>query len=185
MNEKLRATVLELALPLIQAQGLKLWGLDITAGPTLRITLYVDSPAGSEDRPSIDQCETISRQLSLAMDVEDCIDQPWELEVSTPGLERRFFEFEQLEPYLGDILEVRLTTPMPGLNRKRWLGKLSNIGDRRFTIEPVSITSDGEARPEGTAPVAFDWDNVARAQRVHLFTVPKKPGKKTPAGKKQ
>ncbi len=178
MNDKLRETILRLALPLIEAQNLELWGLDIIAGPTLRVIIFVEGRPGSDIRPGIDQCEAISRQLSLAMDVEDCIDQPWELEVSTPGLERKFFEFEQLRPYLGDILEVRLRKPAEGANRKRWLGRLTQLNENSLVLEPVSISGDGEIRSGGVEPVAIDWDNVARAQRVHIFTAPQKPGKR-------
>ncbi|MBD5640828.1 MAG: ribosome maturation factor RimP [Desulfovibrio sp.] len=117
MNDELRETILKLALPLIQAQGLELWGLEIIPGPTLRVVIFVDTPLGCESGPSIEQCEAISRQLSLAMDVEDCIDQAWTLEVSSPGLERKFFSFDQLAPYVGDILEVRLNAPLAGTNR--------------------------------------------------------------------
>lgn len=185
MNEKLQDTILNLALPLIKSQGLELWGLDITPGPTMRVALYVDTKAGSDSGADIEQCETISRQLSAAMDVEDCIDQPWTLEVSTPGLERKFFQFDQLSPYVGDILEIRLNAPIQGTNRKRWLGRLKHLGDMTLSIEPVSISGEGEIRADSGQDINIEWQNVARAQRVHIFTAPPKPGKGTSSRKKQ
>lgn len=185
MNTDLRDTVLRLALPLIQAQGLELWGLDIVPGPTLRVVIFVDNPDGSDLGPTIDQCEAISRQLSLAMDVEDCIDQAWALEVSSPGLERKFFKFEQLGPYIGDIIEVRLKSAPEGTKRKKWLGKIIQINDNSFELEPVSIASDGEVKPEAGGPVTIAWEDVAHCQRVHIFTMPQKPGKRPVSGKKQ
>lgn len=185
MNSELRETILNLAMPLIQAQGLELWGLDIVPGPTLRVIIFVDTPQGSEAGPSIEQCEAISRQLSLAMDVEDCIDQAWTLEVSSPGLERKFFSIEQLRPYIGDILEARLNAPIAGTNRKRWLGRLTQVGEEAFTLEPVSISPDGDVKAEATGPVSIPWTDVARAQRVHIFTMPQKPGKSHASRKKQ
>lgn len=181
MEQDLREKILGLALPLIEAQGLELWGLDIIAGPTLRVVIYVDVPPdeqGGANPPSarIEQCESISRQLSLAMDVEDCIDQPWELEVSSPGLERKFYTTGQLAPYIGDILDVRLKAA--GENgRKAWRGRLLGASPDSFEIEPVSIASDGKITVESREPVQIRWDNVARAQRVHIFATPQKPGK--------
>lgn len=172
-------------MPLIEAQGLELWGLEIIPGPTMRVIIFVDTPPGSDSGPGIDQCETISRQLSLAMDVEDCIDQAWTLEVSSPGLERKFFSFEQLRPYIGDLLEVRLNVPLPGSNRKRWLGRLMGMEDATIKLVPVSISSEGEVKVEASEPVAIPWADVARAQRIHIFTMPQKPGKSHAARKKQ
>lgn len=174
---ELRDIILKLALPLIEAQNLELWGLDITPGPTLRVALYVDGNPDGENATgaSIDQCESISRQLSLAMDVEDCIDQAWTLEVSSPGLERKFFRLSQLAPYIGDVLDVRLDRPDAG--RKRWRGRLLAVSDDGFELEPVSVSADGQVTPDGDGPVHIAWADVARAQRVYIYQAPPKPGK--------
>lgn len=187
MDDNLRETILNLALPLVEAQGLELWGLDIVPGPALKVALYVDAPLEKQGKPdspsaSIDQCESISRQLSLAMDVEDKIDQAWTLEVSSPGLERKFFRPEQLQPYIGDIIEARLGEPLAGSDRKVWRGRLLSIEGDKFALQPVSISADGEITEENTEPVQIDWSNVARARREHIFAIPQKPGK---AGKKK
>lgn len=189
MKQDLRGTILGLAQPLIEAQGLELWGLDVVAGPTLRVVLYVDVPLseqGGADAPSasIEQCESISRQLSLAMDVEDCIDRPWTLELSSPGLERKFYNPKQLAPYIGDILEVRLNAPLGEKGRKTWRGRLLSTGPDSFELEPVSIAADGTVTAEKQDPIHINWDDVARAQRIHIFATPQKPGK-APARKKQ
>lgn len=189
MKQDLRETILDIALPLIEAQGLVLWGLDVIAGPTLRVVLYVDVPPdehGNRETPSasIEQCEAISRQLSLAMDVADCIEQPWTLEVSSPGLERKFYTPAQLAPYTGDILDVRLNAPLGENGRKTWRGRLLGASADSFELEPVSLGADGTVTVESNEPVQIKWDNVARAQRVHIFATPQKPGK-APARKRQ
>lgn len=188
MEKGLRDVILNLALPLIEAQGLELWGLDLIPGPVLKVVLYVDIPLGQqgmEDSPSasIDQCESISRQLSLAMDVEDCIDQPWMLEVSSPGLERKFFALEQLRPYLGDILDIRLKQPLPGSDRKSWRGRLVALTGNEIKLEPVAIAADGSITTVSEASVILKWDAVAKARRLHIFTTPLKPGKHSVARK--
>ena len=186
MSETLQQKILDLALPLIKAQNLELWGLEVTDGPVLKVRLYVDVPNGSSgdgalsESPvsaSIDQCESISRQLGLALDVEDCIDRPWNLEVSSPGLERRFFTLEQLVPYKGDIIEVRLKEPLPGTDRKTWRGKLLDVEDGTIRLQPCSVDADGTVEPENTDPASLPWADAARAKRIHIFTLPQKPGK--------
>lgn len=184
--EQIRETVLQLALPLIEAQGLELWGLDVTPGPTLKVTLYVEAPDDSDATgASIDQCEAISRQLSLAMDVEDCINQPWTLEVSSPGLERKFFTPAQMRPYIDKIIEARLRLPDPATGRKRWLGRLLAVDDAGFGVAPVAISAEGEVRAEGGEQAYLPWDQVARANLVHIFQIPQKPGKASSSRKKK
>lgn len=181
--EQLRETILELAIPLIEAEGLELWGLDIIPGGTLKVALYVEEPQSEESTgASIDQCESISRQLSLAMDVEDCIDQPWTLEVSSPGLERRFFRLDQMRPYIGEIIEARVHTPVSG--RKRWLGRLLAVGDDSFELEPVAIDAQGQVHPDGEA-ASLPFGETARANLVYLFQAPQKPGKPAASRKKK
>lgn len=186
MAHNLEDTIHELALPLARAQGLDLWGITVTAGPTLKVAVYVDRPEGEESAAgasaSIDQCEAISRQLGLALEVEDSINQPWVLEVSSPGLERRFFKLSQMRPFVGDMIDVKLTEPVDG--RKAWRGRLLKVADDCFEIQPCSISDDGVVTQDNLPPQEIAWENVRLARRIHIFTPPPKPGKHVPARKK-
>lgn len=182
MNENLENMVKSLVLPLIEAQGLILWGIELIPGPTLKVAIYVDVPQGEPGSATIDQCETISRQLGLALEVEDCITQPWLLEVSSPGLERRFFTLDEMRPYLGDMIDVRCKEPVNG--RKAWRGKLLKVDCGEFEILPASISGMGEIREDGVSPVSISWNNTAKVHRIHIFTIPSKPGKTPGPGKK-
>lgn len=195
MPENLEERISRLALPLIQAQGLELWGVEILTGGRTRVRVFVDAPEGAGKAPvsgqelaepgsaTIGQCEEISRQLGLTMDVEDCIPEAWVLEVSSPGFDRRFFRLEQLVPHVGDLLEARLASPVVSpvgegeAPRLRWRGKLLGVDAEGFTLEPCAISADGEARPEGSGPVHLPWAQVRRASRIPVFQKPVKPGK--------
>jgi ribosome maturation factor RimP len=149
-----------------------------------------DDPAGFPS-PSIGQCEEISRHLALALDVEDCIEGAYTLEVSTPGFSRVFFNLSQMRPYLGEMLEIRLRasiapTPLAGQGRgadlsprRLWRGKLAGIADDAFILEPAFVSADGGIFPEPFRSVRISWDDVHRANRLHIFQRPAKPGKKT------
>lgn len=185
---ELKKIVADLASPLLEAENLEIWGLDIVAGPVLKVCIYIDGKVGEQSSQAalsatIDQCERISRQLGLALDVEDLIDQAWNLEVSSPGLERKFYTLEQLRPYLGDIIDARLTEGLHGSGRKSWRGKLASLTGSSFMLEPCALTAEGEIVPEGSQLVEIPWSAVGKAQRVHVFVAPQKPGKK--AAKKQ
>lgn len=202
MPENLEETVTRLVTPLVRAQGLELWGVEILQGSRSTVRVFVDLPraaaAVGDDVPaaagtapdfaeagsaSIGQCEEISRQLGLAMDVEDCMPEAWVLEVSSPGLDRRFFTLDQLGPYVGDLLEARLAAPVSpaGENgaapRMRWRGRLLAVDAEGFTMEPCALSPEGEVRPEGQPPVRLPWSEVRRAARIPVFQKPVKPGK--------
>lgn len=202
-NSALKEKILSLAQPLVEAQGLEIWGLDVKDPPARLVRLFVDLPLATLQRladkdainagesgdespvpqasASIEQCEEISRALGLALEVEDCFQGPWTLEVSTPGLERKFFSLEQLKPYVGDFVEIRLSETPGGIAstppRKNWRGKLLSVDENGFEIEPASIGADGQILPENLPPCHIDWDKTLNAHRLHIFGGQPKPGK--------
>lgn len=193
MPENLEDTVTRLVTPLVRAQGLDLWGVEVLPGGRTKVRVFVDVPrgeavagedaAGEAGSASIDQCEEISRALGLAMDVEDCVPEAWVLEVSSPGLDRRFFSLDQMAPYVGDLVEARLAAPVTPEGgdgagpRLRWRGRLAGVDATGFTLEPCAISADGEVIPEGAEPVHLPWADVRRAARIPVFQKPAKPGK--------
>lgn len=194
----LERKVLDLAAPIVQSLGLFIWGLEIVSGPRTLVRLFVESPAGSIDANAqagqaapvagINELERISRRLELALDVEDCFPHAWTLEVSTPGLSRRFFEPAQLASHIGDILEARLLSPLanypghPSVIR----GRLAGLDGSILNIEPCAIGGDGEIIPENLPPAAIPFEAARRVSRIHIFKKPQKPGgkKNAPARKK-
>jgi len=154
-NAKVLARIQELAAPFVESLGLSLWGIEMTGGtgrPTLRI--FIEGPDGVD----VEDCARVSRQLGAAMDVEELMHGAYNLEVSSPGLERRFFDLSQLAPYVGRELDV--TTAEPHEGRKRFKGVFTALeGDS------LSLECEGKA-------VSIPWDGVARARLVHVFETP-------------
>jgi len=154
-NAKALARIRELAEPYLESLGLSLWGLEFggsDAGAALKV--FIDGPDGVD----VEDCAQVSRQLGTALDLEDLIIGSYHLEVSSPGLERRFFELSQLPPYVGSELDVTLGQPLDG--RKRFKGILTAIeGDT------LILTCEG-------VPARFSWDAVAKAKAVYHFETP-------------
>lgn len=195
-----------IAEPVVASCGLEIWGIDILQSGRTVVRIYVDVPlstAASEEvhadatgelvcehgpRPSatIDQCASISRMVGLALEVEDVFTDAYLLEVSSPGLSRRFFSMAQLGPFVGDSMELVLNESRlewPG--RKKFLGTLVEVTEHDFTLLPAPLETEGAAAVQqepATADTAqsltVTWEEVRKIQRVHVFIDPVKPGKK-------
>lgn len=201
-HDTLKATLLQLALPAVRAQGLDIWGLELIEGRQMIVRLFVEAATGNtetdmmngagggaeEEAPSreqlsatVDQCEAISRQFSLALDAEDVIDRAYTLEVSTPGFNRIFFSAGQMSAYVGDLIEARMPAPFapaPSLPARRtWKGTLLSVTDDTFVLAPSTIDADGDIHPEELEPVHIPFAATRRVSRIYVFRRPAKPGK--------
>ncbi len=199
----LKDAVLALAAPAAEAEGLAVWGLEILESGRMAIRLFVDlpDPAGQEGEgpaqdeaggglaqisATVDQCERISRQLALALDMEDLVDRAYTLEVSSPGFNRIFFSLDQMRPYVGDMVEARMHeawAPEGQAPRRVWKGVLEAVDGDGFTLAPARVGEDGEVLREDAPPAAIPFARVRRASRIHIFIRPQKPGKGARPGK--
>ena len=92
----------------------------------LRIT--IDSVAGV----SLDDCARISRQVSAVLDVEDPISGHYNLEVSSPGLERSLFMIDHYRRFIGRSVRIRLRLPRAG--QRQFCGVISAV-DKKITLK--------------------------------------------------
>lgn len=156
MNEdRLRKALEELAAPMAQAMGLTLWGVELTGGHGRGVVrVYLDSPGG-ETGVTVDQCAELSRDLSVALDVEDLIPGSYYLEVSSPGLDRPFFSPRQMLGHEGAEVQVSLRGPVDG--RRKYQGRLTAVEPDGFMIE------------ENGQPVRVAWSDVKKAALRYEF----------------
>jgi ribosome maturation factor RimP len=114
----------ELLRPGVEALGYQLWGLDYQShGRHTMLRVYIDSGNGI----GVDDCAKVSHQISGVMDVEDPIAGEYNLEVSSPGMDRPLYTLEQFALYVGEDINVRLRTAFEG--RRKFLGRLMGIED--------------------------------------------------------
>ena len=119
----------ELIEPLVITLGFQLWGLEFNAhgkGKLLRV--FIDGPQGV----SVDDCATMSRQISSVLDVEDPISGEYMLEVSSPGMDRPLFNSEQFEQFVGHVVKVKLATSFEG--RKHFKGVLRQVDSNEARV---------------------------------------------------
>jgi ribosome maturation factor RimP len=124
------AQLMQLLQPTVEDMGYSLWGVELTSPgrrPTVRI--YIEAETGV----SVDDCAQVSRQVSGILDVEDPISGEYTLEVSSPGIDRLLFRPEQYEPYVGEMVDIRLRLPVEG--RRRFKGLLLSADDDTVVVQ--------------------------------------------------
>lgn len=133
--------------------GYELVGVELAGraghGRTLRV--YIDKDEGI----TLDDCVAVSHQLSGVLDVEDPIPEQYELEVSSPGLDRPLFRPEHFERFAGERAHVKLMRAMDG--RRNFEGVIKGVADGC-----VILNVDGQE-------VALAFDNIGTARLVPTF----------------
>jgi len=136
----------------VAASGYELVGLEfIRAGEHSTLRIFIDHENGI----NVDDCAEVSRQVSAVMDVEDPISVAYNLEVSSPGLERPLFKAEHYQQFIGH--EVNLVLKMAMGNRRKWKGVIDAVEG-----ETVTLTVDGEKEE-------FALSNVSKANLIPKF----------------
>ena len=162
--EKVRA----IAAPLAAGEGLELVDVELGgAGGRTTLRLYIDRNGGV----SLDDCTSVSRAVSAALDVEDPIQGAYDLEVSSPGLDRPLRTPEHFENYAGEKIRVKAYGPIAELeSRKTFVGMLRGFEDGRALVEvdgklfPIPLEQIAKAHVERVALVTDDA--IRNAQRT-------------------
>ena len=89
----------------VEGLGCELWGIECQrVGRYLTVRLFIDKEGGV----TIDDCSDVSRQVSPILDVEDPIADKYNLEVSSPGLERALKKLEDYIRFTGEKITLHL-----------------------------------------------------------------------------
>lgn len=96
---------------------------------TAIVRVYIDHPDGI----TIDDCSAVSRQLSGVLDVEDPIPVHYQLEVSSPGLDRPLFESAHYERFTGHRARIRLNDKLD--DRRNFDGILRGVADGQVLLD--------------------------------------------------
>ena len=111
MKKSIRETVKEAILPIVTELGYRIW--DITygkIGADYHLEITIDSDEGIE----ISDCEKVHRAIDPVLDEIDPIDTAYDLEVSSPGIERELRTDAHIDASIGEIVEARFFAPFEG-----------------------------------------------------------------------
>ncbi len=137
--------------PSLEAMGYALVRLQLSS--SRRPTLQIMAERRDGQPMSIDDCTAISRSLSTLLDVEDPLPDAYDLEVTSPGLDRPLVRPEDYDRFAGALAQIETRRPLDG--RKRFKGRL--LG--RDGSDAARIAT---AEAEVTIPLA----EVSRAKLV-------------------
>ena len=115
------------------------------SGRSHLLRIYIDKPEGVTHA----DCELISREVGAALDVEDPIPGAYELEVSSPGVERKLGKWQDWQRFAGKKVKVVLKEPVRNGRCKHFDGMISRAEER---ITPLPSNS----RAAGRSP--FPWN---------------------------
>lgn len=106
----------------ILAMGYELVGIEYlsTQKPAV-LRVYIDHEAGV----TVDDCQSVSHQVSGILDVEDPIESEYLLEISSPGLDRPLFQKKDFVRFQGSNVKVRMRIPLNG--RRNFKGHLDSV----------------------------------------------------------
>jgi len=113
----------------IERLGCKVWGLELFgrhSNQTLRI--YIDN----KDGISVEDCEKVSKHVSKVLDTENDFSEKYMLEISSPGLDRKFFYKEQYQEFINESIRV---TFFDKDNKKTIKGNLKEVDDISIKLE--------------------------------------------------
>jgi len=130
------ARIREAADRVVAAHGLDLFDVELTResqGWVVRVTIDRPGPAATpEDCVSIEDCSTVSRELSAILDVEDPLDRAYTLEVSSPGLDRPLRHEADFQRFTGRLASIVLREPLGG--QTFFNGRIQGIDDGDVVI---------------------------------------------------
>jgi ribosome maturation factor RimP len=124
------AKVADLIEPALSDRGYRLVRVAISGREGATLQVMAERPDGTL---TIEDCETISRDISPLLDVHDPIAGSYRLEVSSPGIDRPLVRPSDFEDWSGYEAKVELKEPIDG--RKRFRGELEGYEDGEVRIE--------------------------------------------------
>ncbi len=114
----------------VEPMGYELVGVEyLHPGKGLLLRIYIDGENGI----TLDDCAAVSHQISGVLDVEEPIQGPYTLEVSSPGLDRPLFTLEHYQRFVGKRAKVKLREKLGG--RRRFEGVLQGVSDGHLLLE--------------------------------------------------
>lgn len=147
MAETVIERVEAVALPVLEESGLELVDVQYRReqnGWILR--LIIDK----QDGLNLNDCAAVSREISQLLDIENFIDQAYNLEVTSPGLDRPLKSIAEFERFVGRKAKIKTIDPIAG--EHVFIGKINRTEGESIVLEV------------GTKEVTILFSQVAKAR---------------------
>jgi ribosome maturation factor RimP len=132
------ARVAALAEPVLAGFGYRLVRVRISGSAGCTVQIMAERPDGTM---AIEDCEAASRALSPVLDAADPIEGAYQLEISSPGIDRPLVRHSDFDRYAGHVAQVEMTVPVDG--RRRFRGQLLGTDGEAVRIRRSDAAPDG------------------------------------------
>ena len=142
--------------PIVAGEGLELVDLEFLRereGWVLR--LFIDKPGG---RVGLEECSQVSRAVDPTLDVEDFIPNEYNLEVSSPGVNRPLKKPAHYARVKGQKVKVKTFGPIGDPPRKNFTGTLAEVTEEDIAVEV-----------EGAGSFRIPFKDIAKANLEFVF----------------
>lgn len=138
-----KAGMINLLEPVVEQLGFELADVELRlGGQDGLLRLYIDKDGGID----VEDCQSVSRQVSAILDVEDPLPGNYTLEVSSPGLDRTLTKPAHFQRFMGEDVRVKLRFPLEG--RRNFRGALKSADE-----ENIEVEVDGESHSLALATI--------------------------------
>lgn len=123
-----------LAEPLVQRLGYELVDIEWVSeddGQVLRV--FIDHTTAQKGHIGVEDCEAVSRELSVLLDSADPVPDEYLLEVSSPGFDRPLRTPAHFARFVGERVRIELLVPRAG--QRRYTGTLRGVNETGVELE--------------------------------------------------
>ncbi|MCB1461888.1 MAG: ribosome maturation factor RimP [Nitratireductor sp.] len=123
------ARVARIVEPVLADLGFRLVRIRLNSMNGLTLQIMAERADGSM---SIEDCEAASKAISPVLDIEDPISAPYNLEMSSPGIDRPLVRLSDFQSWSGHKAKVETRTLIGG--RKRFKGRIATVDGNKLTL---------------------------------------------------
>ena len=124
---------------IVTSEGLELVNIDYKRqGRGYLLRVDIDKEGGV----TLEDCSLVSQQVSTYLDVDDVVPGEYELQVSSPGLDRKFYRESDYQKFIGRLVRVKTAKAIRGLHVI--VGKLKEFDGKRIVVTDPVMKKDAD-----------------------------------------
>lgn len=133
-EQGIAARVAVLIEPAIENAGYRLVRVKLSSQNGTTLQIMAERPDGTM---TVEDCEAVSRAVSPVLDVEDPIERAYNLEISSPGIDRPLVRISDFERWAGHEAKIEMAIAIDG--RKRYRGIITGVEDGLALIRLIDV----------------------------------------------
>ena len=124
-------TIKALLAPVLDAKGYSLVRVRIASEGQSILQVMVERSGG--EAIELEDCADVSRAVSALLDARDPMEGPYQLEISSPGIDRPLMNAEDFQQYMG--YDASITLKVTRERRTKLEGLIVGVADKAVKIQ--------------------------------------------------